>query len=82
MPTYLFLYSSLESRTALPLVVEEGLGTNHLVGQALVVMTAMHKNHLQRVVVGAKDSLHLTLGKGILHIRYAAKPSFASVLGV
>ena len=34
----------------------EGLGTNLLVGQALVVMMAMHKNHLQRAVVGAKDS--------------------------
>ena len=82
MTTYLFLYSSLESRTALPQVVEVGLGTNHLVGQALVVMTAMNKNHLQRVVVGAKDSLHLTLEKGVLNNRYAAKPSLASVLGV
>ena len=52
--------------TALPLV-EEGLGTNTLVGQALVVMMAMHKNYLQRVVVGAKDSLHLKLGKSILN---------------
>lgn len=47
-------------------MVEEGLGTNPPVGQALVVMTVMHKNHLQRVVVG-EDSLHLKLGKSILN---------------
>lgn len=45
-------------------MVEEGLGTNPPVGQ--VVMTVMHKNHLQRVVVG-EDSLHLKLGKSILN---------------
>jgi len=69
MPTYMYLFlcSSLVSMTALPLVEEEGLGTNPLVGQALVVMMAMHKNHLQRVVVGAMDSLHLKLGKSILN---------------
>lgn len=69
MPTYMYLFlcSSLVSMTALPLVEEEGLGTNTLVGQALVVMMAMHKNHLQRVVVGAMDSLHLKLGKSILN---------------
>ena len=50
-----------------PLAVGEALGINHLVGQALVVRMAMHKNHLQRVVAGAEDSLHLTLQKPIVN---------------
>lgn len=56
--------------TALPPVEEEGLGTNPLVGQALVVMMAMHKNHLQRVVVGAMDSLHQQQN----HMYYSHQP--------
>ena len=48
-------------------MVVEGLGTNPLVGQALAVTMVMHKNHLVRVVVGAKGSLHLKLGKSILN---------------
>ena len=82
IPTYLFLYSSLVSRTALPLVVEEGPGTNPLVGQALVMMMVMHKNHLERVVVEAKDSLHLKLEKkhSVLNIQ-PSQVNFSKYVG-
>ena len=63
-------------------MVEEGPGTNPLVGQALVMMMVMHKNHLERVVVEAKDSLHLKLEKkhSVLNIQ-PSQVNFSKYVG-